>query len=77
MRVLIVPLLLAVVAGSACASRQSDSLYRPADESVGNPGGSPLDDEFQQDREQQQHARKMREESLREQERDRDIDDGE
>lgn len=68
-------LLAGVVAAAGCASR-SDSLYRPADTTVSNPGSAPLGDELDQDREDLQNAAKAREESLREQREDDDVDDG-
>lgn len=75
MRTPFVLLSCAIVLAAGCASRQSDSLYRPADNTVSQPSASPLGDEAEQDREHLDRAQKAREESLREQRENRD--DGE
>lgn len=64
-----------VLAAAGCASRQSDSLYRPVETAVSHPSTAPLGDEADQDREHLDNAQKAREESLREQ-RENDEDDG-
>lgn len=63
-----------VLAAAGCASRQSDSLYRPVDTAVSHPSTAALGDETEQDREHLDHAQKAREESLQQQRRD-DGDD--
>lgn len=64
------PLLLAA---AGCASK-TDSLYRPADKTVSNPGTAALGDELDQDREALDEAGKAREESLRLQRENADDD---
>lgn len=65
----------AIVLVAGCASRQSDSLYRPVETTVSHPSTAPLGDEADQDREHLDNAKKAREESLREQ-RENNEDDG-
>ena len=74
MRTPFVLLSCAIVLVAGCASRQSDSLYRPVETAVSNPSTAPLGDEADQDREHLDNAQKAREESLREQRRNRDDD---
>ena len=63
------------VLAAGCASRQSDSLYRPVETAVSHPSTAPLGDEADQDREYRETTQKAREESLREQ-RENTEDDG-
>lgn len=75
MRALLVSLSVAALLAAGCASRQSDSLYRPVDTTVSYPSTAPLGDETEQDREQLEHAQRVREESLREQRENNETED--
>jgi hypothetical protein len=75
MRTLLVPLLCSTVLAVGCASTPSDSLYRPADNTVSQPSTAKLGDDDEQDREDLENSQRAREESLRQQRENDERDD--
>jgi hypothetical protein len=74
MRTPLILLSCVVLLAAGCASRKSDSLYRPVETAVSHPSTAPLGDDADQDREHLENAQKARAESLREQRKNNDDD---